>query len=507
MYKRALISVSNKTGLEVFLKPLTEQGLELVSTGGTGQFLRSKGFTVTDVRELTDFAEVLSGRVKTLHPYIHIALLSRDWILEDQEVLKKYQLRPFDLVIGNLYPFEEKRNSQLDDKELVEWIDIGGPSFLRAAAKNYFRITTLCHPEDYSMAQKGTNLEQRKNLAAKVFEMLSKYDSMIAERLKCTNYKKSESLDFSSKASFFKKLRYGENPHQKADWYKKDEGLHDADILHGKVLSYNNLLDFSSAVLAVREFSSFCSAVAIKHNNPCGAAIADNIDSAVQKALKGDPLSVFGGLLALNRPMDRLAAEHLDSVFLEGVIAPDFSSQALEHLKRKKNLRVLKWPDMLSSPLPINVISEIVGGVLVQTRDQIQKINPGDWEIIGREPAKEIIKDLIFAVQICAHLKSNAIAIVKKGQTLGLGMGQVNRVDAVKLALHRVETFHPLQKKDLILASDAFFPFSDSIELAAQGGVSWIIQPGGSIRDEEIFEKVKECGINMVLTGERHFKH
>ena len=504
MYKRALISVSNKTGLEAFLRPLTEQGLELVSTGGTGEFLRSKGFKVIDVKELTGFPEVLSGRVKSLHPYIYMALLSRDWILEDQEILQKHQLTPFDLVIGNLYPFEEKAAGQLKDKEVVEWIDIGGPSFLRAAAKNYFRITTLCHHEDYPLAQKGTTLEQRKVLAAKVFETLSKYDSAISKKLK---YKKSEASDFSFKASFFKKLRYGENPHQKASWYKKDRGLHDAEILQGKELSYNNLLDFSAAVLAVRELSSFCSAVAVKHNNPCGAAMADNIASAVQKTLKGDPLSVFGGLLALNRPMGKEAAQHLDSIFLEAVIAPDFSSQALECLRKKKNLRVLKWPDMLSNPLSVNVSSEVLGGILVQNRDQIQGTNPKDWKIIGIEPSEEIIRDLIFAVQICTHLKSNAIAVVKEGQTLGLGMGQVNRVDAVKLALHRVKTFHPSQKKGLILASDAFFPFADSIELSVQGGVDWIIQPGGSIRDEEVFRKVKGYGINMILTGERHFRH
>ena len=246
MYKRALISVSDKRGLEAFLKPLAQQGLELVSTGGTGQFLRSKGFKVIEVRDLTGFPEVFSGRVKSLHPYIYMSLLSRDWKSEDQEVLKSYKLVPFDLVLGNLYPFEEKTTGQIKEEEMVEWIDIGGPSFLRAAAKNYFRITTLCHPEDYPLAQKGTTLEQRKNLAAKVFETLSRYDSVLARRLKGQEERKPSPSDYSFRASFFKKLRYGENPHQKADWYKRGSGLHNAEMLQGKELSYNNLLDFFS---------------------------------------------------------------------------------------------------------------------------------------------------------------------------------------------------------------------------------------------------------------------
>ena len=505
MYKRALISVSDKTGLEDFLKPLAAQGLELVSTGGTGDFLKSKGFKVIDVQELTGFPEVLSGRVKTLHPHIHIALLARQWLEADQEVLKRYKLKPFDLVVGNLYPFEKQENN-LEDKELAQWIDVGGPSFLRAAAKNYFSITTVCRPEDYDAVQKGTSLEQRKQLAVKVFERLSQYDSFIAQKLKEQDIANTKP-ELSLKGLFFKKLRYGENPHQKASWYKQEtKGLHEAEMIQGKALSYNNLLDFSSAVLTVREFSSACT-VAVKHNNPCGAAVADNISLAVQKALKADSLSVFGGLLALNRPMDQSSAKHLSGVFLEGVIAPDFSSQALELLKNKKNLRVLKWPEMLSIPLSSHSVHEMMGGFLVQTRDQVKQSWPKNWKVIGADPSEEIKKDLLFAWKLCAHLKSNAIAIVKQTQSLGLGMGQVSRVEAVRLALSRVKELHPLQKKDLTLASDAFFPFPDSIDLASQGGVSWIIQPGGSIKDEKVLEKAESLGLNMVLTGERHFKH
>ena len=504
MYKRALVSVFDKTGLEEFLKPLVEQGLEIVSTGGTGRFLKSKEIPFTDVEGITGFPEALSGRVKTLHPHIHMSLLAREWIQADTQTLNIYHLKPFDLVIGNLYPFE-KEATELDAKELVEWIDVGGPSFLRAAAKNYFSITTVCHPRYYKEIQKGTDLEKRKKMASHVFEMLSQYDLIIAKTLQAqadmTNSK------CSIQGQFLKTLRYGENPHQKAHWYKtKIQGLHEAETLQGKVLSYNNLLDFSEAVLVVRDFPEAC-AVAVKHNNPCGIAIDGKISLAVERALKADPLSVFGALLALNRPMDLDSAKNLKDLFLEGIIAPDFSSQALEILKQKKNLRVLKWKDMLSASFHSDSIREIIGGFLVQTRDQVEQTWPKDWEIIGKTPSEEIKKDLLFAWKLCAHLKSNAIAIVSKGQSLGLGVGELSRVDAVQLALNRAKKFHPLQKQKLVLASDAFFPFPDSIDLASQGGISWIIQPGGSVRDKEVIKRSEELGINMILTKKRHFKH
>ncbi len=529
MYKRALISVSDKRGLEGFLKPLVKQGLSLVSTGGTGEFLKSKGFKVVDVKDITGFPEVLSGRVKTLHPHIHIALLARQWVLNDKEILKQYGLEPFDLVVGNLYPFEQQEE-HLNGKELVEWIDVGGPSFLRASAKNYFSITTVCDPEDYSKIQNGADLKQRQQLAVKVFETLSHYDSCIAKRLKeqsegnvshtrlnkqigkDVNHPKKQSeenikQDFFLEGKFFKKLRYGENPHQEASWHSgMATGLHEAEQLQGKTLSYNNILDFYSALLVVRDFDAPC-AVAVKHNNPCGVAIANQISSAVERALKADPLSVFGALLAFNRPVDKLAAEQLNDVFLEGLIAPDFSPEALKILSKKKNLRIIKWPEMLSFELSLNSVRETIGGFLIQTRDQVAKNWSQDWKIVGSSPSEDVKKDLIFAWKVCAHLKSNAIAIVQKGQSLGLGMGQVSRVDAVQLALDRVKRLHPLKKKDMILASDAFFPFADSIELAARGGISWIIQPGGSIRDDQILEKTLKLGLNMILTGQRHFKH
>ncbi|MDE0092028.1 MAG: bifunctional phosphoribosylaminoimidazolecarboxamide formyltransferase/IMP cyclohydrolase [Oligoflexia bacterium] len=503
IYKRALISVSDKTGLEEFLQPLVKKGLELISTGGTAQFLKSKKFKVQEVKDLTSFPEVLSGRVKTLHPYIFIPLLARCELKEDQEILKHYQIKAFDLLIVNLYPFETKAQ-ELNDKEKLEWIDVGGSSLLRAGAKNYPQVTTVCDPKDYPKIQNGTNLETRKQLAVKVFKKLSQYDSVIADSLNEGNVLKK---DFSVKGSFFKKLRYGENPHQQAYWFKTSEtGLHSAQIIQGKELSYNNILDFETAVQIVKDFEEPC-VVAVKHNNPCGIAIGDKISASLKKTLKADPVSIFGGLLAFNQAVDKSSAEQLTNIFLEGLIAPDFSKSALDILKSKKKMRVLKWPEMLSHPLPKHSLKDITGGFLLQSVDEVSKNWHEDWKIIGEEISLDIKQDILFAWKTCAHLKSNAITIVKNGQSLGLGMGQVNRIDSVRLALSRKDEFHPHQKKNLVLASDAFFPFPDSIELAVKGGVGWIIQPGGSIKDREVLEKSLKLQLNMVLTGQRHFKH
>ena len=524
MYKKALISVSDKTGLEEFLKPLVEQGLEIVSTGGTAQFLRSKNFEVQEVKDLSSFPEVLEGRVKTLHPFVFIPLLARDTVKEDQKVLKNYKIQPFDLLIVNLYPFESK-SAQLDnDREKAEWIDVGGPSLLRAGAKNYFQVTTICDPKDYPLAQKGTDLKSRKKLAVKVFQRLSEYDSFIANSLNPeettteklhTEEGSTENLhteedsaqSFTIKGRFFKKLRYGENPHQQASWFKTAEtGLHSAQIIQGKELSYNNILDFETAFQAVRDFEEPC-VVAVKHNNPCGVAIGDQISNSLKKALKADPVSVFGGLLAFNRTVDESCAKQLKDIFLEGLIAPDFSKPALDILKQKKRVRVLKWSKMLSSDLTQHSFREVTGGILRQSKDKSEEIWPESWQIRGETPSPELKKDILFAWKLCSHLKSNAIAIVQKGQSLGLGMGQVNRIDSTHLALKRKNEFHPHQNKDLILASDAFFPFPDSIELAFKGGIRWIIQPGGSIKDTEVLDKSKKLQLNMILTGQRHFKH
>ena len=501
MYKNAFVSVYDKTGLYEFLKPLAAKGLRIVSTGGTAKYLKSKGLSVVEITEQTEFPEVFSGRVKSLHPYIHMPVLARQWIKEDQKILKQYKLKPFDLVICNLYPFYEKRHLD-NDRELTEWIDVGGPSLLRAAAKNFFSLTVLCSPADYKLAQKGTSLKERKHLAAKVFEHLSQYDSLISETL-------SKKTAFSIKGSRFKSLRYGENPHQKAEWHScAPKGLHKAHILQGKPLSFNNLLDLQTAVSVVRDFSQ-PTVVAVKHTNPCGIASHQHIHQALLKGMRADPVSVFGGIIGFNRKMTEKCAQRLKELFIECVIAPDFSKEALTLMKAKKNTRLLKWPEMLSFPIKEEKdFKPIDGGVLVQDREKsfLNSSWNKNWKVIGKTPDKEIREDLLFSWIVCAHLKSNSIAIVKNRQTLGLGMGQVNRVDSVRLALARAKEFHA-RNQSLVLASDGFFPFADSIELIAQNGIQWIIQPGGSLRDKEVIEKAKQLQINMVLTGSRHFKH
>ena len=502
IYKNAFVSVYDKKGLAEFLKPLAKEGLRIVSTGGTAKHLKSKGLSVVEISRQTDFPAVFSGRVKSLHPLLYMPVLARKWVAEDQKLLKQYKLTPFDLVICNLYPFSKNRHLK-DDKELTEWIDVGGPSILRAAAKNFFSITVLCSPSDYRQAKKGTSLKQRKELAAKVFEHVSEYDSLISERL-------AEIPEFSLKGREFKSLRYGENPHQKASWHiRSPQGLHNASILQGKALSFNNLLDLQTVLMALRDFKP-PTVVAVKHTNPCGIASHHNIYQALLKTIAADPLSIFGGIIGFNRTVTTECAKKLKELFIECVIAPDFSKEALSLMKTKKNTRLLKWPDMLSSPSKEEQdFKPVDGGLLLQDKDKsfLNLSWSKNWKIIGKTPDKKIKEDLLFAWAVCAHLKSNSIAIIQNRQTLGLGMGQVNRVDSVRLALARLSEFHPHQNHSLILASDGFFPFPDSIELMATKGIQWIIQPGGSLRDKEVIKKAKQLQINMILTGDRHFKH
>lgn len=501
MFKNALVTVFDKTGLYECLEPLVARGMRVVSTGGTARFLKSKGLSVTLVEDQTGFPEILSGRVKTLHPLIHIPLLARKENASDQQALEKYHLAPFDLVICNLYPFGKKTPIQ-DDRELVEWIDVGGPSLLRAAAKNFQTVTVLCSPEDYNRVEEGLSLEGRKRLAGKVFGYLSHYDSLVAGRLSGREKPMEQGELVGS-------LRYGENPGQKAEWYKNSftrGGLHQAERLQGLELSFNNLLDLEGALSTVKEFKEPC-CVSVKHNNPCGVACGKDMREAVVRSLNGDPLSVFGGVVAFNQKVDQSAAEEMKDFFLEAVIAPDYSQKALDILSRKRKLRVLKWPGMLSFSPMNREIKGISGGFLVQDQDKVIAEWNENWKIIGENPDLKAKEDLLFAWKVCAHLKSNAIALVKEKQTVGLGMGQVNRVSAVEQASARRKQFHPHIKGGITLASDGFFPFPDSIEWAAAGGVQWIIQPGGSLRDREVIQKAKDLGLNMILTGQRHFKH
>lgn len=501
-FKNALVSVSDKTGLVEFLKPLHEKGLRIVSTGGTAKTLRDAGMKVVDVSEQTGFPEVMDGRVKTLHPKVHMALLAREGNVEDSQILSSHELEAFDLLIVNLYPFEQALATKANQDELIENIDIGGPSLLRGAAKNFERITVLVDPSDYKALGEKPNREVRQRLAAKAFAHVSSYDAMISHALAPHTLFPQFPLGGNLQQS----LRYGENPHQKAQWFKRrgaQGGWQEAKILQGKELSFNNLLDLEASLGLLRDLEG-PSAVAVKHNSPCGAATAAPIEKAVQLCMQSDPVSVFGGIVAINHPVNEAAAHALGQVFLECVVAPQFTDEAKAVLAKKKNLRLLEWP-ALALKDEFWKLQTIQGGFLVQEPDRIQRWGK-DWKILGENPSPKIRADLSFAWAAAAHLKSNAIAIAENQQTLGLGMGQVNRVDAVEQAITRMHKHHP-KTSTPVLASDAFFPFPDSIDLIHKAGIRWIIQPGGSMRDEEVFKRAQELGLNLVLTGQRHFRH
>ncbi|MBX3032503.1 MAG: bifunctional phosphoribosylaminoimidazolecarboxamide formyltransferase/IMP cyclohydrolase [Bdellovibrionaceae bacterium] len=504
-WHRALISVSDKTGLVELLTPLVREGLQIISTGGTAKFLRDKGFAVQDVSEVTGFPEVMDGRVKTLHPNVHMALLGRRDVAEHQQTMSRFGVQSFDLVVVNLYPFEEAARSKASMPELIEKIDIGGPSMLRSAAKNHAQLAVLCDPADYQWFLDNrldwTEAKGRQ-LAAKVYAHTSVYDALIAREL---GYEGPALHPGGGK--LVQSLRYGENPHQAAGWYRwpsDTQGLAGARILQGKELSYNNLLDLDAAVALVKEFTS-PGVVAVKHNNPCGAAVADRLIDAANAALTADPVSVFGGIVALNREVTAAEAEKLNAVFLECVVAPSFSEEALGVFTKKKNLRLLAWPEMMNFHRGADLRS-IAGGFLVQSPDRFRAAS--EWKFEGEKPDESRLRDLVFGERVGAALKSNAIALVANGRTVGLGMGQVNRVDAVEQALKRMKDHHPqIDRNSVSLISDAFFPFPDSVELAAREGIRWILQPGGSIKDEDVLAAAKRLGVNMVLTGERHFRH
>jgi phosphoribosylaminoimidazolecarboxamide formyltransferase/IMP cyclohydrolase len=504
-FKNALVSVSDKTGLVDFLQPLYAQGLRIVSTGGSAKTLRDAGMKVVDVSEQTGFPECMDGRVKTLHPRIHMALLSRQGNAEDQRLLVEEDLQPFDLVIVNLYPFEAALRTKASLPDLIENIDIGGPSLLRGASKNFERLTVVVDPADYPslLSADEVTLQDRQRLAAKAFAHVSSYDAMISQALA------PEELfpQFSLGGSVVQELRYGENPHQKARWYRRrgaQTGWHQAKVLQGKELSYNNLLDLESALGLLRDLDG-AAAVAVKHNNPCGAASGgESLKESVRQCVASDPVSVFGGIIALNQEVDSGSAEELSKIFLECIVAPRFSPAAMEIFGKKKNLRLLEWPE-LGLRDDFWRLQTVQGGFLLQQPDRVH-LWDADWKIIGEAPSPRIRADLSFAWAVVAHLKSNAISVVEAKQTLGLGMGQVNRVDAVELAIQRMRKHHP-QAKSPVLASDAFFPFTDSIDVLHAAGIRWVIQPGGSVRDAEVIERAQTLGVNMVLTGQRHFRH
>lgn len=520
MFKRALVSVSNKEGLVDFLRPLVKNGMEIVSTGGTSKYLKENNFSVIDVSEVTQFPEILDGRVKTLHPNIFMSLLAREDLSSHQEVLSQYKVKKIDLVVCNLYPFEASAQSGVQGMDLIEKIDVGGPSILRAAAKNFQSITVVCDPGDYkNVLNTSSNLNFRKKLAAKVFAHTSYYDSLIFQTLNSSEVsyedegKQVSINDLTFSMTTHLRLRYGENSQQKANWKKNNlspVGLHFANILQGKELSYNNLLDLEASLrLVVLLKSPAC--VIVKHNNPCGVATGNNISEAIQRAYAADSVSAFGGIISVNSEVDADSAVAMSSFFVECILAPSFSSSARSILEKKKNLRLLELkdlnhPDKILKYYKSNLeVRSILGGYLEQEFDNLYLSNSNYNIVCGRiDEVNEA--DLVFAETVVSSLKSNAIVLVKEGQTIGLGMGQVNRIDAVEQAIMRWKRFHP-KVINPILASDAFFPFSDSIEAIAKAGIKTIVQPGGSIKDDEVIAMAKKYELNMIITNVRHFRH
>jgi len=507
--KRALLSVSDKTGLIDFAKGLIEAGFELISTGGTLSALQEAGLEVLPVSAVTNFEEILDGRVKTLHPMIHGGLLARRHLPEHQKQLEQFNITPIDLVAVNLYPFKETiAKPDITEQDAIENIDIGGPTMLRAAAKNFESVTVVVDPDDYQQVldNLGTDsLELRKKLAAKVFRHTAHYDALIAEYFT----QLTDEIDPEVLTLTYEKvdtLRYGENPHQSASFYKEAEiqggSIAHAKQLNGKALSYNNIQDANAALEIVMEFSEQPAAVAVKHMNPCGVGIGATIEEAFQKAYDADPISIFGGIIALNREVDLATAKKLKDIFLEIIIAPSFEEEALALLSEKPNLRLLETsvePDEFDSKKVVSVR----GGLLVQNRD-LGRIEADDLEVVtDNAPTDEQLEELLFAWKVVKHVKSNAIVVAKDNQTVGVGAGQMNRVGAAKIA------FEQAGEKAIgaVLASDAFFPMPDTVEHAAKAGIKAIIQPGGSKRDQDSIEMCNKYGIAMVMTGMRHFKH
>jgi phosphoribosylaminoimidazolecarboxamide formyltransferase/IMP cyclohydrolase len=508
---RALLSVSNKEGIVSFAKQLAELGVEIISTGGTKKTLEEHGIPVISISEVTGFPEILDGRVKTLHPMIHGGLLA---VREDEnhrKQLEQHQIIPIDLVVVNLYPFQQTiAKSDVTFAEAIENIDIGGPTMLRAAAKNHQYVTVVVDPVDYETVlqelKENGAVSQATNLrlAAKVFRHTAAYDAMIAEYL--TNiageqYPESLTITFEKKQD----LRYGENPHQSAAFYQKPLGssfsIAAAKQLHGKELSYNNINDANAALQIVREFTE-PAAVAVKHMNPCGVGVGTNIYEAFTRAYEADPTSIFGGIVALNREVDRDTALKMHEIFLEIVIAPSFSAEALEILTQKKNIRLLTV-DFEAEKKKETFIVSVKGGLLVQDED-VYTLDDANITIpTKREPTAQEWEDLKLAWKVVKHVKSNAIVLAKDHMTVGVGAGQMNRVGAAKIAIEQAGE----KAKGAALASDAFFPMDDTVEAAAKAGVTAIIQPGGSIRDADSIKKADEYGIAMVFTGVRHFKH
>lgn len=515
---KALISVSDKTGVVEFAKGLVALGWEILSTSGTMKLLKESGVPVTSVSDVTGFPEICDGRVKTLHPKIHGALLARRDIPEHMKELKDNDIDTIDLVCVNLYPFRETiAKPDVTMEDAVEHIDIGGPSMLRSAAKNWESVTVVCNPADYETilseikADGNTTRETRLQLSAKAYTHTAEYDMAISTYMRAqAGLPEKLFLEYDLK----QELRYGENPHQEAKFFastvKEPFSLATAEQLNGKELSYNNIQDANATLNIAREFDEpFC--VGVKHMNPCGSATGKTIAEAWKKAYEADKTSIFGGIVAANREIDLETAQMLKPIFLEIVMAPSFAPDALELLCTKKNLRVLKV-DMSKDNTVRKQYVSMNGGMLVQDRDINTKPVSAEQCVTEAKPTAEQLADLEFAWKIVKHVKSNAIVVAKNGMTYGVGAGQMNRIGSAEIALKQAQATLKEEGKDimtegLVLASDGFFPFNDCVALAAEYGIKAIVQPGGSIRDEDSVKLADEKGITMLFTGERHFKH
>jgi phosphoribosylaminoimidazolecarboxamide formyltransferase/IMP cyclohydrolase len=516
--KRAIISVSDKSGVVSFAKGLAQLDVEILSTGGTAKTLRESGVSVMDISEYTGFPEMLDGRVKTLHPKVHGGLLGQRSKKEHVNKMKEHGILPIDLVTVNLYPFEAtvaKEGCSIE--EAIENIDIGGPTMLRSAAKNYPDVTVLVDPKDYDpvlseLKEKGEiSIETNFRLSKKVFQHTARYDGAISNYL--GQIEKGKKLyefpeTFTLQVKKAQELRYGENPHQKAAFYHEylltEPSVSNAVQIQGKELSFNNILDVDSAYETVKEFDEI-GVVIIKHNNPCGVAISlKNLADAYRKARDCDPVSAYGGVVGFNRVVDEEAANEMGPIFLEVIIAPGYDPRALEILKKKKDLRIMQTPPLTSySVQPGFDLRKVVGGLLVQDRD-LGKVPMNQWKVVTkRKPTEEEKRAMAFGWKVAKHVKSNAIVLVREDRTIGIGAGQMSRVDSTRLAVMKAQS----PTKGTVLASDAMFPFRDGVDTGAEAGAVAIIQPGGSIRDDEVIKAADEYNIAMVFTGMRHFRH
>jgi phosphoribosylaminoimidazolecarboxamide formyltransferase/IMP cyclohydrolase len=507
--KRALLSVSDKTGLIDFARRLHNAGVQLIASGGSARALAAEGLPVTAVEELTGFPEILGGRVKTLHPAVHGGILARRTEAHLAE-LKDHGLAPIDLVVVNLYPFQQTvAQPNVSEADAIEQIDIGGVALLRAAAKNFESVAVVCNPDDYDAVATAVEsdtlaLSLRRELALKAFRHTAEYDTAIAAYLTTqVTPAASPALPVTLQVTLEQAqvMRYGENPHQQGGYYRYAGDAPAFEQLHGKEMSYNNWLDLDGSWLAAQDFPEPTVAI-IKHSNPCGLASAATLAEAYTKALASDPVSAFGGIISVNRPLDLATAEQIGDLFVEIVAAPSYEADALKFLQRKKNLRILLATGQPERPLSLR---SVYGGVLVQELDtSTADMDPSNWQIVSKaQPSAAQLADLVFAWRVCRHVKSNAIVYVQDQATVGVGAGQMSRVDSVMMAGHKAGD----RAHGAVMASDAFFPFADGIEAAAKYGIAAVVQPGGSVRDEEVIAAVDKLGLVMAFTGVRHFRH